>query len=89
MQQLTCKSCAYYKQHYAFDKRKIFRVYCGHCTYLRARTRRPDAKICDDYMQGEPDETAFVAKEYLSKELLNYVLQLELLPEIYDEATGR
>ena len=85
MQQLTCKSCAHYKQHYALDKRKIFRVYCGHCMHLKSKTKRPDTKACEDYVEGEPDETAFATKEYLSKELWEYMLKLELLPEIYDQ----
>ena len=29
-------------------------------------------------------ENAFVTKEYLSKSLLEYILKLELLPEIYE-----
>jgi hypothetical protein len=36
-------------------------------------------------MRAEPDETAFVTKEYLSKELLEYMMKLELLPEIQEE----
>ena len=74
----------HYRQHYTFDQRKIFRVYCGHCTYLKVRTKRPDAKICKNYIQADPDETHFVTKEYLSKALLEYLLKLELLPEIHD-----
>ena len=35
-------------------------------------------------MQTDPDEKAFVTKEYLSKALLEYVLKLELLPKIHD-----
>ena len=80
----NCKSCAHYRQHYTFDQRKIFRVYCGHCTYQKAKTKRPDAKACEHYLLAEPTENAFVAKEYLSKTLLEYMLKLELLPEIYE-----
>ena len=82
MEQTTCGSCAHYLQHYTFDQRKIFRVYCGHCT-LTPKTRRPYAKACERYMRKSQEE-AFVSKEYLSKELLDYVLKLELLPEIHD-----
>ena len=35
-------------------------------------------------MQSDPDERAFVTKEYLSKLLLEYMLKLDLLPEIQD-----
>ena len=79
-----CKTCGYFRQHYTFDQRKIFRVYCGHCTYQRPKTKRPDAKACENYLLAEPGENAFVAKEYLSKALLEYILRLELLPEIND-----
>ena len=75
----------YFKQHYALDERKIFRVYCGHCTCQRVKPKRPDTKICKNYIQKKPDENAFVSKEYLSKKLMDYMLSLELLPTIKDE----
>jgi len=84
MNQNTCNTCVHYRQHYAFDQRKIFRVYCGHCTYLKTKKKRPDSKVCENYMPSDPDENAFVTREYLSKELIEYVLKLELLPEIHD-----
>lgn len=79
-----CKECQHYLQHYTFDSRKIFRVYCGHCTLERAKRKRPDAQACKNYIPGTLQEDAFVSKEYLSKELLAYILRLELLPEIGD-----
>ena len=84
MDKKTCNTCVYYRQHYVFDQRKIFRIYCGHCTYQKSKTKRPDSKICEKYMQSDPDERAFVTKEYLSKVLLEYMLKLDLLPEIQD-----
>lgn len=80
-----CSDCRYYLRHYTFDKRKIFRVYCGHCTFSNPKRKRPDAKICENYIPGTAQEDAFVSKEYLSKELLHYLLNLELLPEIEDK----
>jgi len=88
MEQATCGSCLYFRQHYAFDQRKLFRVYYGHCTYQRAKGKRPDAKICENYTPGIPDENAFVTKEYLSKKLLEYMLQLDLLPQIFGDETN-
>ncbi len=85
MNQTACNSCKYFKQHYTLDERTMFRVYCGHCTYHRVRPKQPDAKICKNYIQKEPDETAFVSKEYLSKRFLEYMLSLKLLPTIKDE----
>ena len=79
-----CNTCVYYRQHYTFDQRKIFRVYCGHCTYQMAKRKRPDSKICEHYLRSEATESSFATKEYLSKALLEYMLKLELLPPIYD-----
>jgi len=79
-----CKNCTHFLQHYAFDNRKIFRVYCGHCTFPKIRRRKPHTKACEHFQLAPPDEDAFVSKEYLSKELLRYLLTLELLPPIDD-----
>ena len=80
----TCKTCTHYRQHYTFDQHKIFRVYCGHCTYQKVKTKRPAAKICEHYLLSESFEKVFATKEYLSISLLDYILKLELLPEIYE-----
>jgi len=79
-----CKECQYYLQHYTLDKRKIFRVYCGHCTFGRPKRKLPNASTCENFVYGAAPEDAFVSKEYLSKELVEYLLSLELLPEIVD-----
>jgi len=71
-----CRNCAHFQQHYTFDKRRIFRVYCGHCTFGRAKKKLPDAKGCVNFTYANCDENAFVTKEYLSKELLQYLLNL-------------
>ena len=82
MNNKACKNCAYFRQHYTFDQRRIFRVYCGHCVFGRPRQKKPDTTACSNYSPCTPQEDAFVSKEYLSKELLRYMLNLELLPEI-------
>ena len=85
MDDITCGECQHFLQHYGFDNRKIFRVYCGHCRLHYAKRKRADSKACDAFLQKVSQEDSFVSKEYLSKELLKYVLSLELLPEIFDE----
>ena len=85
MNENQCKSCQHYLQHYTLDKRRIFRVYCGHCTLGKPKRKLPDAKACNDFIPGTAQEDDFVSKEYLSKELLKYVLSLELLPEVEDK----
>jgi len=84
MTQRQCKECRYYLRHYTFDNRRIFRIHCGHCTRERIKRKLPDAAACEYFMEGLPQEEAFPSKEYLSKELLHYLLNLELLPEIKD-----
>lgn len=84
MDEKRCKSCMHFRQHYTFDERHIFRVYCGHCTFPHVRKKLPDRAACENYIPAAPDEDAFVRKEYLSKELLKYLLSLELLPPIAD-----
>ena len=79
-----CKYCRHFCQHYTFDHGKLFRVYCGHCTYSKVKIKQPDSKACQHYVWAAPDEDAFATKEYLSKALLDYVLKMELLPEIRD-----
>ena len=82
MADTTCESCQHYMQHFAMNKHRIFRVHCGHCTFATPKRKRPDAKICEHYAPGTAPEDAFATKEYLTKELLQYVLSLELMPEI-------
>ena len=85
MEQQFCGSCAFFQQHYALNRNKLFRVYCGRCLLTRPKRKVADAKACSEYQTCEPDISAFASKEYLSKELLRYVLSLPLLPEIEDE----
>ena len=73
MQENQCKDCENYLQHYALSKRKLYRVYCGHCTCFPAKRKRPDTAACELFRPGVPDAEAFASKEYLSKELLQYL----------------
>ena len=82
MKEKTCGECQHYLRHYTFDSRRIFRVYCGHCRFGKPRRKQPDAKACENFKPGQGQEQAFASKEYLSKELLKYLLSLELMPEI-------
>ena len=84
MSNMACKDCKYFFQHYSLDENQLFRVYCGHCTHNAVRQKRPDTKACTHFVAGPADTDAFATKTYLSKELLRYVLKLELLPQIKD-----
>lgn len=80
----TCKTCVHFHQHYVLSESRFLRIYCGHCTFLKPKTRRPLSKACEHYAFGPSDEDAFATKKYLSKELVKYLMSLELLPEIED-----
>ena len=89
MEKNRCKTCAFFKQHYGLDDKKLYVLYCGHCTKAKAHAltkgRKPDAPACALYIPGEKDTSRFVDREFLSKALLAYVLALPLLPEIEQE----
>ena len=85
MEHAVCGGCAHYRQHYTFDGRKIFQVHCGHCTLRKVKKKLPNAKGCDDYVTATALEQRFVSKEFLSKALLQHVLEMDLLPEILQE----
>lgn len=82
MEENKCKECHYYIQHYALVGNRMIRVCCGHCTFKAPKAKRPDRKACEHFQQGEKDAEQFASKEYLSKQLLDKVLSMELLPEI-------
>mgnify|MGYP003296198749 CR=1 FL=1 len=76
MDQLRCSSCIHFRQHYVFHENTICSVHCGHCVYGKSKTKKPDAKACEQYVEREPDEAAFVSREYLSHALLEYMMKL-------------
>ena len=84
MESCQCKNCSHFLQHYTFRQNRMIEVYCGHCTYLRVKHKRPDSKACEHYIQGRPIDEPFVSKEFLTKALLQKVLDMALLPEITD-----
>ena len=84
MEEKTCAQCTHFLQHYGLKNGKLYKLYCGHCTEVSVKHRRPDAKACANYLQSFLEEDAFVTKEYLSHRLLEHVLHMELLPEVCD-----
>ena len=82
MIQDSCKNCVHYHQHYSLGQRKLYRVYCGHCGLNARKKKQPDTAACENFASAPDNEQAFASKEYLSKELLQYLLHLELLPPI-------
>ena len=87
MEERHCKNCHYYIQHYALVENRMIQVYCGHCTWKTPKAKRPDRKACEHFQQGAKHTEQFASKEYLSKQLLDKVMSMDLLPEI-KEALG-
>ena len=84
MTEQQCKNCLHFLQHYTFNDHRLIRVYCGHCRFSRPKRKFPNSPACENYAPGRTPEDTFTSKEYLTKELLQYVLHLELLPKIED-----
>ena len=82
MNENLCKNCQYFVQHYVLGPQKLISVNCGHCIYARTKRKQAHSAACENFTPGPPPEDGFVSKEYLSKALLQRVLDMELLPEI-------
>ena len=88
MEEQTCKYCIHYAQHYTLWGGKLHCVYCGHCILPRSSKKklRPDTKACEQFKKSTAGACdLFASKEYLTKALLEKVLDMELLPEITAE----
>ena len=79
---VRCKDCQYFCQHYGYFNGEFKYVFCGHCKLQRVRHRKPDYKACENFVPKAQEAEEMVNKKYLSKKLLDYVLSLELIPEI-------
>ena len=79
MEKHNCRDCTYFLQHYALGERGLVRIWCGHCTHTHPRSRKPDAPACTRFSAGADREKAFATKEYLTRKLLQKVLDMDLL----------
>ena len=67
------------------DKRSCTAINCGHCVYPRVKHQKPDTPAWEHYIHRElpvefPDR--YAAIYYLTTEVLEYILNLELPPEV-------
>jgi len=81
----SCKTCEHFIQHYYLDEQYCTTVDCGHCCYPRLKYRKPNTPACKHYVKMEkppriPDRNGAI--HFLTVELLEYILKLELPPEI-------
>ena len=49
MDEKTCESCSYFKQHYVKMGNKYHKIALGHCIYPRVKSRDKDTKACERY----------------------------------------
>ena len=76
-----CRNCKFFIQHYILSNGKLRWINYGHCIQGRFRNREACGKICQNYEYQAPVEDRYADKEYLSKELLQKVLTMDLLPK--------
>ena len=80
MDKKTCRDCKQFIQHYGLFEGTIRDVYCGHCVQNYTKRKRPDDPACQNFVPGEPLDEKMVSKEYLTKKLLQRILDMELWP---------
>ena len=81
MNHKTCQDCQHYLRHYTIIDGKLKAVFCGHCRKFAKKKILPDRMVCDCFEPGIPIKKEMVSKQYLTKELLSYLLSMELFPE--------
>lgn len=77
-----CRECKEYVQHYGIFDGKIRKVYCGHCKQIRSKAKRPDDVACPSFVSGTPEDEKLVSREFLTKELLKRVLEMNLWSDV-------
>ena len=84
-----CKNCTHYHQHYILDDQRCAAVNCGHCTYPRLKHREQTHPGCTHFQPRAtpcplPDRGQVI--HFLTTDLLQYILSLDLPPEQAPEA---
>ena len=88
MSELACQNCVHFRQHYHLTETHGFLLDCGHCVYPRLKHRRAAAKICDHFEERSgslPQPNRERTIRFLTTEILEMILKLELPPEISNE----
>ena len=80
-----CQSCFHFHQHYIMDAQRCTAVNCGHCSYPHTKHRNADTKACQNYKAridpvSLPDRDGVI--HFLTTEVLQFVLSLELPPDL-------
>ena len=51
----VCYTCAHYAPHYRKTERGYWAVHCGHCSFPRVKTRKPD-QTCEHWKPVENEK---------------------------------
>lgn len=73
-----CGNCARYVQHFAIFDGRLTKIVCGHCMDKKRKKTEQEMIACEEFVAGESVDNKMVRREYLTKELLQKVLSLEL-----------
>ena len=80
-----CRDCVHFRQHYYLSEQYGFLLDCGYCVTPRLKHRKASAKVCSCFTPW-PGGAPFPDREkiirYLTTEVLQHILSLELPPEI-------
>ena len=88
MEDKICKNCAHYYRHYILQKDCCMPINCGHCTYRRLKTMKPEKAACEnfefhDHSVDLPNRQEVI--HFLTTDFLKKVLEKPLPPEIVEE----
>lgn len=80
-----CQNCQYFYQHYIIDSQRCTPVNCGHCRYPGLKRRKPSDPACIHFSRLDepvdlPDKSGVI--QFLTKEILEYILTLKLPLEV-------
>ena len=81
----TCSMCEHFHQHHYLSGNQAVAVDCGHCVQARMKHRKASARVCADFCERTkpspaPDRASTI--RYLTTEVLERIMALELPPEI-------
>ena len=81
MNEKNCQHCKNYVQHYGLFDGKLKVVYCGHCKANYTKRKHPDDPACPKFVFDQSIKMKMVSKEYLTRKLLQHILEMELWSE--------
>ena len=83
MEELNCKQCKYFHQHYTVNSHYYSAVNCGHCVFPRIKHRSPLHTVCTHFLPIKnrsdlPDRIEVI--RFLTTDILQEILKPPLPP---------